>query len=77
MEVTIEKNVPYPTKEDERAGRKAMYPWRKMEVGDSFVFPKKTKKTTASSMSYRAGKMNNRTFSIKVLEEGIRCWRRK
>lgn len=70
----VEKNIPIPAR-TKTGGRKPLYPWGKMEVGDSFAFPKTTKKTTASSLAYRQGKMNHKKFAIRVMAEGIRCWR--
>lgn len=75
MEIQIERGVPVPAKKWSGTGRRAVYPWREMEVGDSFIFRKKTKKSTAFSLAYRAGKMGGRKFIIRTMAEGIRCWR--
>lgn len=72
--IKIEKNVPLPIRV-RRGGRKTLYPWDVMDVNDSFVFPKTTKKATASSLAYRTGKISGKKFAIRDVAEGIRCWR--
>lgn len=37
---TIEKNVPLPDATKPAAGRPTIYPWDKMQPGDSFAFPR-------------------------------------
>lgn len=83
MEIKVQHNIPVPPRAT-GGGRKSKYPWDKLDVviekegktfGDSFVFPKEVKKSTAQALSYRAGKMTGRKFIIRVLQEGIRCWR--
>lgn len=73
-QIKIEKNVPLPKRKlgNPRASR---YPWDSMEVGDSFVFPTKVKRTTAMSLSYRTGKITGKRFAIRSVNEGIRVWR--
>jgi hypothetical protein len=40
MTYTIEQGVPMPSREDmPRSGPKPKYPWRSMQVGDSFAVP--------------------------------------
>lgn len=39
MEVQIDKDIPIPAN---RRGRPCKYPWKELEVGDSFVFTGKT-----------------------------------
>ena len=72
--IRIDKDIPIPFR-IRAGGRKAVYPWCNMDVGDSFVFPATTKKATASSLSYRTGKLSGKRFVIRTVAEGIRCWR--
>jgi len=74
--IKIDKNVPIP-----RLGRRPLYPWMEMEVGDSFVFPKRIKPSIANSMSYKTAKLLQkrgiqRRYVTRLIEDGvIRCWR--
>jgi len=73
-QIKIEKNVPMPKRKLGNP-RTSRYPWDTMEVGDSFVFPNKVKRTTAMSLSYRTGKITGKRFAIRSVNEGIRVWR--
>lgn len=72
--IEIIKGVPLPPR-SRSGGRKNIYPWDELGVGDHFTFPKKTKKTTASSLAYRAGKVGKKQFAIRVSADSIKCWR--
>lgn len=74
--IEIIKGTPLPPR-NRSGGRKNVYPWDELDVNDHFVFPKKTKKTTASSLAYRAGKVAQKQFAIRVSADGIKCWRTK
>lgn len=71
-DIEIVKGVPLPGRSN---GRKNVYPWDKLGVGDHFTFPKETKKTTASALSYRAAKVSGKAFAIRTMADGIKCWR--
>lgn len=71
--IKIDKRVPIPHKVA-GGGRKPRYPWNYMEVGDSFLFPKDVKRSTAQSLTYK-NKANGKQFAIRTMSEGIRCWR--
>lgn len=63
----IEKNVPIPVA---RGRRK--YPLHKMEVGDSFQFPKEdSAKVSAAAWVY--GSRHGMKFTVSISER--RCWR--
>lgn len=70
-EFKIDKNVPMP--KGVRGPGKTKYPWREMEVGDSFLLP--------ASLASRGivGASNNRyaprRFAIRKTPEGYRIWR--
>lgn len=59
------------------------YPFKNMEVGDSFLVPKEnvtTKPNTSNKLKYHARRINtihrlNNKYVQRKLEEGIRCWR--
>jgi len=57
-------------------GRRTFYPWRTMEVGDSFIFPEGYARQHADKAASLAGKKHNRKFSVRALHDGrIGCWR--
>lgn len=69
----IEKDVPLP---DDSRGNASKYPWRKMEVGDSFVMSKSVQ--GASSRATQAAKAigNGVKFACRSLSESeTRIWR--
>lgn len=72
--IKIEKHIPIP-RLPHYGGRKPTYPWRSMDVGDSFVFPSRVKKSTALSLTYKTSKQNGKKFVVRSVSEGIRCWR--
>lgn len=64
----IDKNVPIPANRNK-------YPFRDMDVGDSFLIEGDLAKTRGAATNW--GKANNKKFSIQNTEEGYRCWRIK
>ena len=76
MSFKIEKNIPIP---DECKKRSCKYPFRLMEVGDSFlVEPKQgeSPRDTQTRVLCASRNYKNMRFRTKVIEdEGIRCWR--
>lgn len=80
MSYKIDKNVPVPA---ELRGRKAKYPFKEMEVGDSFFIPKtETARTTLynASATPRLVKLGFKfTMQTKTENgvEGFRVWRVK
>jgi|HubBroStandDraft_5_1064220.scaffolds.fasta_scaffold1245604_2 hypothetical protein len=70
----IDKGIPipgYPTGKGKRG-----YPWKKMEIGDSFLFPSDTQEMSCRHIVM----MQNRTYKPKHFicrktDEGLRCWR--
>ena len=63
----IEKGIERP----KFGGGPAKYPWRDMEVGDSFFTPD----GNARSIVTKAGKANGCKFSSRKVEGGYRIWR--
>lgn len=73
--IKIDKGVPLPRK-GHNGGRQAVYPWRQMGVGDSFVL----RETVRSGKGmYAAEKLTGFKFSSRrIIENGksvIRIWR--
>lgn len=62
----IDKNVPLPTK----------YPFKDMQVGDSFVVPVKIHRTTVSVAALRYGRKHGMKFVVRMMpDRSLRCWR--
>lgn len=75
--IKIDKNIPIPPA-DRRGlatSRTTKYPFRKMQIGESFLFPKGTKVSNARSAAQQTARRSNMKFSVRQIEEGIRCWR--
>ena len=71
--ITIDKNIPIPT--NGTAGAPHKYPWRDMEVGDSFYVNGPTRRDSLSQCSSRAARIYGRKFSIRKENCGFRVWR--
>jgi hypothetical protein len=72
--IKIEKGV--PVAETPRSpGVKPIYPWKEMEVGDSFLFrPNVGRQSAYNASSLRSGRMGRR-YVVRSTPEGMRCWR--
>jgi hypothetical protein len=68
-EFAIEKGVPIPL--PKKAGK---YPWRTMEVGDSFFVANVGHKDFATNAS-QARKRTGFKFTLRKVEGGVRIWR--
>lgn len=89
MNYEITSNVPIPPKKSGRHGRAGHYPFPQMKVGDSFLIPlaeaeaeggaKKVSKRLAGAAycwgHNRQTKTIRAKFVIRVVEDGVRCWR--
>lgn len=71
MTFQIERGIPIPTY---RRGRRGLYPFREMKVGDSFVV-EKTKKASAQRAASFYGKNHGQVFTARSVPEGVRIWR--
>lgn len=67
INLVVEKSVPVPS------GKKR-YPYKEMEVGDSF-FVDSGKIQTVCNANYRASKRLGMTFMARKEGEGVRVWR--
>lgn len=70
-DIKIEKQIPIPF----GAGNKnrTLFPWEKMEIGDSIFIEGRT--TRSLSSAHKWGKKDNRRFCLRTVEGGIRIWR--
>jgi hypothetical protein len=71
----IEKNIPIPNP----FSKKRLYPFDKMEVGDSFFVQSDNPKTIQKRLSVAINKYRRENitakFSMRTVEGGVRCWR--
>lgn len=71
--IVVEKNIPMPGQ-----GRNCIYPWRAMEVGDSFFVPGKTAREMSAGKSI-AQRLTTFKFTQRSVVEnevkGVRIWR--
>lgn len=65
----IQKNIEFVGKH-----RPYIYPYRDMEIGDSFFVPN-GKLNTINTANHRAGKRLGWKFSARKQDSGIRVWR--
>lgn len=63
--IKIEHGIPFP--------QKSVYPFKAMEVGDSFFVPNPKKSIRA--MASIAGTRHGRKFLVRSIEGGVRVWR--
>ena len=65
MTIKIESGIPMPAK----------FPFAEMKVGDSFLVPDGTNRSTVAVYANRHGKKTGTKFTLRRTPEGIRCWR--
>jgi hypothetical protein len=70
----IRKDVPLPRVKREGAGRRSNYPFRQMEVGDSFVVPDELVKRVKYAARYDRDSYG-RKFSFRTVDGVTACWR--
>lgn len=64
--IRIDKGIPMPRK----------FPFEEMEVGDSFVVPPDTHRTTVNIAAKRFGDKHGMKFATRTMPDGtLRCWR--
>jgi len=69
MKIKIEKNIPFTGH-----GNNGKFPFYKMEVGDSFLVGLEDK-SSLQSMDSAYGRKNNKKFTTRQSDDGIRVWR--
>lgn len=73
MAIEIEKGVPIP---DEATGLREKYPFKKMEVGDSFLVPAGISKGSSLAITgYPNRVYAPKRFASQMTPEGRRVWR--
>lgn len=72
--VTIQRGIPLPERPVQRQ-RRPRYPWARMEVGDSFLFPRRVKMSSVHNQCWTMSKRLGRKFRAIRTEDGYRCWR--
>ena len=83
--IEIESGIPIPVKGkgygNSNSGRKSIYPFASMAVGDSFLVPvkpgethKKTRHSVTGAIDYYT-KKTGRRFVSRIVEGGVRFWR--
>jgi hypothetical protein len=74
----IEKKVPTPPKP---TNSRAKYPWREMDIGDSFFVPCKKEDMVKFRKSLGAcacaPKLKPLKFTVRYVDGGVRVWRVK
>jgi hypothetical protein len=68
---TVESGIPIP---GQRSGRRRLYPFPEMKVGDSFAVPTGSQQTVRSAACWY-GVRNRKQFSVRKSATGFRCWR--
>jgi len=63
----VDKGIPVPP-------TKAKYPWRTMEIGDSFLVTDKAKAASVRVATYKE-RVDGRRFLARPTSEGMRIWR--
>lgn len=73
----IEKGIPIPKQGTYRVPllKAAPYPFKNMEVGDSFFVGDGTHRNVNQSIRYWQGKLKGRRFTQRRFGHGIRVWR--
>lgn len=66
----VDKNIPLPNAKT--SGNK--YPWRQMEVGDSFLVQNR-EHANVCSVAANAGKRYGMKFATRKEADGVRVWR--
>jgi hypothetical protein len=75
----IDKRVKLPPATNFDASERIKYPFRGLQVGDSFFIPKKTREGGGSLVRYWNMNLSPKMFTLRTVTEkripGIRIWR--
>ncbi len=73
--IPIDKGIPMP--DFKPRGARAIYPWRTMDVGDSFLIKGKTLSDVRANIAGIEGRMNARfrAAPVKGKRNQVRVWR--
>jgi hypothetical protein len=71
----LEQGVPIP-EACRRTRNRCLFPFAKMEVGQSFFVPLEQAWTLSTSASqFQRKHPGHRRFTTRMVEGGVRCWR--
>jgi hypothetical protein len=70
----IEAGVAVPAKAFGGRSQEAKYPWRDLQVGQSFFVPDAKMSTMSSNAHYRGVKLGVK-FTCRKIGDGVRVWR--
>lgn len=68
--MNIDTDIPIPAG---KCGGNHKWPWDQLEVGDSFLMPRKL--SSASGQATAHAKKTGRKYTCRTEAEGIRIWR--
>ena len=76
-EFTIEPGIPLPSRgRAPGSGRKPLYPFMLLEIGDSFyVACDKCKYKSVTANAHNTAKRLGRKFTVRTVAGGVRIWR--
>lgn len=74
--IEIEKGIPLPERKGPYKTKPTKYPYRTMEVGDSFLVPEPPK-TFRAQVNNWGRSSNGKKFAYRTTPEGLRVWRIK
>ena len=74
--IRVQKGIPIPVvkRRGPGGGKEPKYPWREMEIGDSFLFPRAIGRASYAA-AIQASRYMGKTFVVRSTDEGFRCWR--
>lgn len=72
IKIKIDKGVPIPTGVGKGSGRGGLYPWKKMDIGDSFFIAAKKLPISITATNKRYAP---KQFMSRKEGEGFRVWR--
>lgn len=70
----IERGIPIPKERTRYPGKKITYPWKDMEVGDSFFLSSANTNSVCSAARVYA-RFNRAKFITRTYDDGVRVWR--
>ena len=74
MTFKIEKEIPIPKKIGGN-GRLSKYPYKDMDIGDSFFVEKQGVRGKAVQSGYHFARKHGKKFTARPVEGGVRIWR--
>jgi hypothetical protein len=74
--VPIDKGLAIPDAGHTKRGAPPKYPWKEMDVGDSFAWPRHLKRSGTYSVSLQKSKLlAPKKFVTRAYNGELRCWR--